>query len=333
MALDKQHEFMESMETDLLILKKQRLQKQRRVIPAEEIPVPERLFLFRSCTGSLEYPGTEKAVREVLERLGIEAVMSPDQTCCTGYLLTCNALLPELALAAAARNMAIAEKMGLDVYVFCNGCFGYNTEFVHILESDPALREKINQLLEPFGWHFEGRSRIYHVQELFYRLREKLASLVVRPLTGIRVAVHYGCHYLAKKYGILDDPDYPTFLEEIIELLGGTPVFYRERRACCGAAVGRSFTHREEVSLRHACKKLLNLKEEGADVLLTVCPGCNVQLDREQPVIAERGWGEVFIPVMDFAQLVALSLGVPPQQLGFEANTVAVDALLAKLGA
>lgn len=303
----------------------------RRLSPAE-IPVPEKIFLFRSCTGSLEYPGTEKAIREVMARLGIEVVTSLDQTCCSGYLLTCNSIRPELALAATARNLAIAESLGLDVFVFCNGCFGYNTELAHIIKTRPQVRREVDRLIGPMGWHYEGRSRIYHVQELYYRLKDEILGKVVRPLTGVRVAVHYGCHYLAKKYGILDDTDFPTFLEEIISGLGGTPVFYRERRACCGAAVGRSFTHREEISLPHVRKKLVSVLEEGADVIVTLCPGCNVQLDREQPSLAERGWERVFIPVIDFAQLVALSLGIPAGQLGFEANTVPLTGLLAKLG-
>lgn len=304
----------------------------RRRITPEEIPAPNRIFLFRSCTGSLEYPGTEKAIREVLGRLSIEVVMSPDQTCCSGYMLTCNAILPNLSLAATARNMAVAESMGLDVYVFCNGCFGYNTELTHILKTKPTARQEADKLIRPMGWHYEGTARIYHIQELLYRLKDELFQQVIRPLDGIRVAVHYGCHYLSKKYGILDDTDYPTFLEEIIEGLGGVPVFYRERRSCCGAAVGRGFTHREEISLPHVRKKLLSVKEAGADVIVTVCPGCNVQLDREQPVLAERGWGEINIPVIDFSQLAALCLGVSPRELGFAANTVSLKDLLKKIG-
>ncbi|NPV91187.1 MAG: CoB--CoM heterodisulfide reductase iron-sulfur subunit B family protein [Firmicutes bacterium] len=303
----------------------------RRIEPGE-IPAPSKIYLFRSCTGSLEYPGTEKAIREVLGKLGIEVYTSPDQTCCSGYMLTCNAILPATALAATARNLAIVQGLGLEMFVFCNGCFGYNTELTHILNTRPGLRAEVDKLIEPMGWRYRDQERIYHIQELLYRLRDEIFRQVIRPLAGVRVAVHYGCHYLAKKYGIIDDIDYPTFLEEIITGMGGTPVFYRERRSCCGAAVGRGFTHPEEISLPHARKKLASVKEAGADVIVTVCPGCNVQLDREQPTLAERGWGDISIPVIDFSQLAALSLGVDHRVLGFEANTVPVAPLLDKLG-
>ncbi|MCO1604622.1 heterodisulfide reductase-related iron-sulfur binding cluster [Desulfosporosinus nitroreducens] len=67
------------------------------------LPTPDKLFLFLSCTGSIEYLGTERAVRIVGEKLGIEFVESVDQTCCTGYMLTCNAVNPQLTLAKMRR--------------------------------------------------------------------------------------------------------------------------------------------------------------------------------------------------------------------------------------
>ena len=156
--------------------------------------------------------------------------------------------------------------------------------------------------------------------------------MAARPLNGLRIGVHYGCHYLARKYDILDDGGYPTFHEEIIEALGGKPVFYKERQLCCGYAVGRGFTHREETVQPHLYKKLKSAKDAGVELITTVCPGCNVALDREQPNLSKR-YGEDFrIPVIDLSQLIALTLGVPLIKLGFEANTIPVDNVLEKLG-
>jgi heterodisulfide reductase subunit B len=298
----------------------------------ERIPeVPEKVYLFRSCTGSLEYPGTENAVRAVLARLGVETVMDPDQTCCSGYLLTCSAYLPPVSLAATARNLALAEARGLDTYTFCNGCFGYISELSHILLHHRDYLEMTNRLLAPMGYQYQGRSGVYHVQELYYRLKERIPALVTRPLRGLRVGVHYGCHYLARKYGVLDDGDLPRFHEELITLLGGTPVFYKERRMCCGYAVGRGFTHPDEVVRPHLARKLRSAQEEGVELITSVCPGCNVALDREQPRLRERGLGDFAIPVVDLAQLIALSFGVPVASLAFEANTVSLAPVLRKV--
>jgi len=309
--------------------------KEVRVIsPEKRIPnIPEKLLLFRSCTGSMEYPGTEQAVKYVLKKLGVEVVMDADQTCCSGYILTCSGYTPEASLAVTARNLALVEqKYNLDTYVFCNGCFGYNKELAHLLNHVPALKEQANQLIGQWGYNYQGKTKIYHVQELYYRLLDRIKTEVVRPLRGLRVGVHYGCHYLAQQYGILDDGDLPTFHEEIIEALGGTPIFYKERRMCCGYAVGRGFTHKESVVQPHLGRKFDSAKEEGVQLMTTVCPGCNTALDREQPQLAKRGFGTYNIPVIDLAQLIALALGAPIKKLGFEANTVPLDGVLEIVG-
>ena len=308
--------------------------RQPRVVRPEELmpEVPKAIFLFRSCTGSLEYPGTESAIKEVMKILGVDVVMDPDQTCCSGYLLTCSAYLPPLSLAVTARNLALVERKGLDTFTFCNGCYGYNRELKHLLDHRPEFKELANGLIEQWDYRYEGTSRIFHVQELYYRLKDRIAEKVVLPLTGLRVGVHYGCHYLAQQYRIVADGGYPTFHEELVDAMGATPVFYRERQACCGYAVGRGFTHKEETVQPQIQKKLLSAREDGVELMTTVCPGCNTALDREQPNLDEKGMGDFNIPVIDLAQLIALALGVPVKKLGFAANTVKLDAVLSKLG-
>lgn len=310
------------------------INKPRVIRPEERIKeIPERLFLFRSCTGSMEYPGTELAVKMVLSKLGIEVIMDPDQTCCSGYILTCSGYTPEPSLAATARNLAIVEqKYGLDTYAFCNGCFAYMSELSHIVNHAPGVKDQMNELIGRWGYSYQGKTTIYHVQELYCLLLDRIKSMVVRPLTGLRVASHYGCHYLAQQYGILDDGDLPTFHEKIFEALGAIPVFYRERRMCCGYAVGRGFTHAKDIVQPHLSKKLDSAKSEGVQLITTTCPGCNVALDREQPNLAERGLGPYDIPVIDLSQLIGLAIGVPVKSLGFKANTISMDGILNTLG-
>ncbi len=308
---------------------------QNRVVKAHErIPeIPEKIFLFRSCTGSMEYPGTEHCVEFVLKKLGIEIIKDADQSCCSGYILTCSGYPAEPSLAVTARNLGMVEqRYGLDTYTFCNGCFGYNTELKHILDHHPEYKKMANDLIGQWGYHYEGNSHVYHVQELWYLLLDRIKEMVVRPLTGLRIASHYGCHYLAQQYGILDEGDLPTFHEEIYEALGATPVFFKERRMCCAYAVGRGFTHPENVVQPHLARKFDSAKEEGVELMTTTCPGCNVALDREQPKLAKRGFGPYDIPVIDIGQLIALALGAPIEEIGFNANSTPVEPVLKKLG-
>lgn len=309
------------------------LQTERVVSPEERIPqIPKAIFLFRSCTGSLEYPGTESAIRETLRLLGIESIMDADQTCCSGYLLTCSVHKPEASLAVTARNLAIVERRGLDLYTFCNGCYGYISELSHILLHRLDYFAAVNEIIGQWGYKYEGRTAVYHVQEIWYRLKERIHEMVLRPLNGLRVGVHYGCHYLSRQYGILDDGGYPVFHEQIIDALGGTPVFYGERQMCCGYSVGRGFTHKETIVQPHLHRKFKSAREAGVELMTTVCPGCNTALDREQPNLNRR-YGETFsIPVIDLAQLIAFAIGIPLHKLGFVANTIPLDNVIKRMG-
>ncbi len=307
----------------------------RVITPQERLGTkPEKLFLFRSCTGSMEYPGTESAIKEVLKKLDIEVVMDSDQTCCSGYILTCSGHTPEPSLAVTARNLSIVEQRyaGLDMYCFCNGCFGYNTELSHILKHHPAYMKMANDIVGQWGFEYQGKVRIRHVQELYYLLLDEIRAKVVRPLNGLRIASHYGCHYLAQQYEILDDGDLPTFHEEIYEALGATPVFYKERRMCCGYSVGRGFTHKESVVQPHLGRKFDSAKEEGVELMTTTCPGCNTALDREQVALANRGFGPYNIPVIDIGQLIGLAMGIDLDKLGFAANTIPMEGVLERIG-
>lgn len=294
---------------------------------------PDKLFLFRSCTGSIGYPGTENAVKEVLIKLGIDVITDPDQTCCTGSVAGYSGYPPEAPLAVTARNMAMVEqKYDVDTYCFCNGCYTHITHYIHDLKGNPAKMMKANAIINQWGYDYKGQNNFYHVQELYYLLLDEIRSHVVRPLKGLRVGCHYGCAYLAQKYGIVDDHELPTFHEKIVTALGGEPVFYKERRTCCGSGAGRGFTHMESVVHPHIARKLDSAKEEGVELITTVCPGCNMALDVQQPQLAARGFGPYNIPVIDLGQLIGLAIGVDLNKLGFAANTVSMNGVLEKLG-
>ena len=193
--------------------------------------------------------------------------MDPDQTCCSGYFLTCSAYLPEFSLAVTARNHALAEKRNLDIYTFCNGCYADNREFAHLL-GDQKTRDTANQLIGRFGYNYQARTGIYHVQELYYRLKERIAEKVVYPLKGLSIAAHYGCHYLLQE-GVIDDFDLPSFHEEILRMLEQLLYLYRREP---GAAMGWESIHPQG---RVGCLTFLtNLPALGmrGQLITMVCP-------------------------------------------------------------
>jgi heterodisulfide reductase subunit B len=62
----------------------------------------------------------------------------------------------------------------------------------------------------------------------------------------------------------------------------------------------------------------------GADCIVVACPACGIALS--------AGQGEAELPVLYLPQLMGLSLGLSPDELGLELNQVPVDSVLEKLG-
>ena len=87
----------------------------------------------------------EMSVREVLPKLGVELVDLNGVSCCGVPLRSVNIFA---SVYLAARNLAIAEKTGLnDLLVLCNGCHLSFSEALHFLKNDKELRQKIDALL------------------------------------------------------------------------------------------------------------------------------------------------------------------------------------------
>jgi heterodisulfide reductase subunit B len=298
----------------------------------EKTKISDKIFLFRPCVGSNKYPGLITSSIEFFRKLGIELVTSDDQTCCGGFLTFTNVAQPTSTMPAVARNIAVAEEMGLDILTLCNGCHTFLTEFSHFMNDRPPVKQVVNTILSMIGREYKGSQDIYHSLEIIYKVKDRIKEKVTRPLTGMKFATHYGCHYLnGFKKTALDDPHMPTILEEIIEDLGGEIAEYGENRTCCGTGLTQIIINKEELSLPHTKMKLDNLNAAEPDAVVVVCPYCLAQLDRMQQKMNYRGAGKYRVPVIHLVQLIALALGVEIRKLGLDAHAIGFSEFLRKL--
>lgn len=273
----------------------------------------KKYALFLGCVAPARYPGIESSTREVCKELGMEIVELEGAGCCPAPGVI-KSFEQDAWLAIAARNLALAQNKGADILTICNGCYGSLFDAAHVLHNDPEKLRAVNKILREVGLEYNGDVKVHHFAEVFYKDigLEHLKSHVKNPL-DLKVAVHYGCHFL-KPSNIkeLDDPERPKILDELVEVTGAKSVDYKDKMMCCGAGGGVR-SGNPALATKFTEEKLKNMKAVGAQFIIDVCPFCHLQFDRTQKDV--KGYD---IPVIHLAQLYGLALGVPKEKLGLD---------------
>jgi heterodisulfide reductase subunit B len=278
---------------------------------------------FLGCIMPLRYPGIESSSREVLKSLGVDLVDMKGASCCPAPGVT-RSFDQNYWMAVAARNLAIAEKMGVDIVTICNGCFDTLFETAHKLNHDPEARKKVNKILkDATGIEYNGTVNVRHFVELLYRdVGLEAIKSKVKGGKNLKAAVHYGCHFLkpsnVKK---IDDSERPHIFDDIVEAAGMTSVQYKDKGMCCGAGGGvRART--PDVALKMTAENLKNMQAAGVEVIVDCCPFCHLQYDVSQPQLKDM---PNKIPVLHLSQLLGLAFGMEREKLGLEVHQTKVN--------
>lgn len=287
--------------------------------------------VFWGCTIPARFPFIEKATRVVFDDLGATVHELAGHTCCPeGTLVKAND--PESFFLAAARNLAIVERAGLDVVTPCNGCYSTFKEAQSHLATEWRERERINERLAIEGLRYDGALRVIHFAEWLVDLMGTglVASKAARPkpFWGLNIAVHYGCHLLRPQPAVTwDDPVHPVKVEELVRSLGATVVDYPTKMQCCGGYLDR--VGERDSSLAFCRRKLHDLERHGVDALVVVCPSCFQQFDLNQAAL-QRQNEPIDVPVLYLSELIALAYGHDPDEIGLTMHRVDVTPFLEK---
>ncbi|MEM3722738.1 MAG: heterodisulfide reductase-related iron-sulfur binding cluster, partial [Candidatus Bathyarchaeia archaeon] len=97
---------------------------------------------------------------------------------------------------------------------------------------------------------------------------------------------------------------------------------------CCGGLL-RGYA--DDVALAIARDKIVNAYNAGADCISTLCPFCFLTLDLGQTLIKATYKEEYNLPIIHYAELLSLSLGVEPKELALDFHKVKIDKVLEKI--
>jgi heterodisulfide reductase subunit B len=258
--------------------------------------------------------------------LGVELVELPEWNCCgaTFPLLADNVL----DLAAPARVLVAAREAGERLAVACTTCYNVLRRTNLAIRADEDRREKLNFFIEA---EYEGDLQVVDVLQV---LRdevgfEKIARMVKKPLTGLKVAAYYGCMVLRPTAEVAyDDPENPRALDELLIALGAETVDYPHKGECCGSYLA-VISAEATAEMTHTI--LSSAQKNGAQLMVTNCPVCQFNLDKQQVEMGRRHTGYQSIPVLYFSQLLGMALGLDTSDFGWENHHIDPQPILAHL--
>jgi len=301
-----------------------------------------RYAIYAGCTIPNRFPGIENATRIILgpEKLGAELVDIKGFTCCPA-LPTVYSTDRFTWLVMAARNLTLVQDEDADLVTLCNGCFSSLLKAAEELQN-VVKGNRVNEVLSKVGRQYRGRlARVeghrnfyepVHVRHIIETLhkdfgKDAISAKVTHPFSGLRVAVHYGCHYLRPTmHTAIDDPSAPVMLDSLVEATGAESVNFADKLSCCGAGGGIRF---QVPKLANAITKdkYSAMHAAGAECIVTGCPYCLFQFDHAQKELKVKP-----LPVLHISELMALAMGVPADRLGLDWHLVKVEPVLRKMG-
>jgi heterodisulfide reductase subunit B len=201
------------------------------------------------------------------------------------------------------------------------------SECQHVLEKNSTMKERINSQLAAEDLRYTEKRQVIHTVDLLYNQVgiEKIKEHVKKPLNGLKIAAHYGCHLIRpSEIGRPDDSENPQKIEEILKAIGAEPISYPQKLDCCGAPL---LANLPESALTKTGQKLQAIQEQGIQGMVDVCPWCHKMFDSRQTKAGETVAAKLDVPVLYLTQLLGIAFGLPAEKLGLELNLSPIEKL------
>ena len=273
--------------------------------------------LFQGCNIPARVSQYAEATQAVCSKLDIRLVEVEDFNCC-GYPV--RNIDQRTFVLSAARNLALTEKAGLEMLVMCKCCYGSLKKAAYLLNSDPDLKNDINEVLAAERLHYDGSMAIKHLLTVLHKDVGigKLKPLILQTFSGLQIAVSYGCHALRpSRVTDFDDPVSPGIFDELVEITGAFSVEWSRKLDCCGAPLTGI---NDRLAMDMAARKIGSAREAGANYICTACPYTHIQFDWVQHrMTGDSNDRDTIAPIL-YPQLLGLSMGFEASTLGISKN-------------
>jgi heterodisulfide reductase subunit B len=283
---------------------------------------------FPGCCLSTEGYGKafDWSTNGVNKVLGLEFKKIPDWNCCGS--VPYDTLHEQASFSICARNLALAEQMGGDLVAPCSSCYVFLSRTNEYLRKYPKVKTEVDEALAAGGLAYRGSVKVRKVLDVYVNDvgYEVIASKVKRNLAGLKVACYYGCQEVRPHFGF-DHPEMPESMDKLVSALGAVPVDFPLKSRCCG---GSLIISEQDASLELIKKLLDSAVGSGAEVMVTGCPLCQLNMDAYQTLVNKKYKTDYKLPVLFFTQLMGVAYGLDEKELGLKTSIVPVKKALAR---
>jgi len=262
------------------------------------------------------------SVRAVCSNLGIELAELPDWSCCGAS--SGHSTNRWLAHALAGRNLALAERVGLDIAVACPACYLRLRTTYKEMKDDSQQRDELVKLID---MPYEARYNTRHILDIIYNDigLENVKKRLTKPLRGLKLACYYGCYLVRPpKVVAFDDPENPNSMDMLLDALGAEVRDWSGKVDCCGGSLSLS---KREIALRLVGEITEMARKAGAQAIVTACPLCHSNLE-----IRQTTGGQYRLPIFYFTELIGLAIGIAEARSWLKKHLIPSLSLLASHG-
>ncbi|MCU0822050.1 MAG: CoB--CoM heterodisulfide reductase iron-sulfur subunit B family protein [Spirochaetes bacterium] len=259
----------------------------------------------------------DESLKAVTAAAGIELVELKDWNCCGAT--AAHSLNHELSIVLPARNLSIAEGMGLtEVLIPCAACYNRHLTAKHAL-TDEKTRDEASEMLK---MQYKGSVRPVNIIDCLAMAQENIREKISAPFEH-KVACYYGC-LLVRPPRIMEYERFedPTGMDDLMTLIGATPIEWPFKTDCCGAGLS---VPRTDIVAKLSGKILESAQKKGAEAVIVACPMCHANLDMRRKSINAFYKMKFDIPVLYLTQAVGLALGIKEKILGIHRHMVKAD--------
>ncbi len=243
-----------------------------------------KIAYWAGCTASFVENDIAQNAVHILKEGGIDfTYLGADEACCGIPFYAAGKW--DLFARAVEHNINELNKRGVEeVVISCPGCW-------------VTLNHYYREWAKKLGLKYDVR--IKHITEVTAELvREGRLKFKQAPKDGGRITYHDPCH-IGRHGGIYEQP------REVLRAVPGVELVEmehnRENGLCCGSVLSR--VGRPPAADAIGIVRMREAEAVGADIVLTTCPCCEVQLR-----VGARA-GKSPVRVLDFSDVVAEALG------------------------